>query len=550
MKNLLLALSLIMAPPLAAVEVVRLDVYAQLDELSERITRLNKEAEDWTNATKRILLMRLELAQKERTLILHDHAAMVAKDRAARAGDFEEDTAEVDSRLIELMKNEPGNIRLILSLNTRSIRLPEGGETASELAAIHADMKAKLAIIDSWFDALLVNLDLSRQLGMDVTEEERLLKRAIRERAANISSYLALVMLDVVAMRERAALLSGDKEIQSLYLLEANLLKSIAKELEILTRDMQALGLDASRYKSQLISATGSISTDLFSVDVFTLLAKDWTQGATNWVRLNGGKMMFNFLLFFVIIIIARFLSKWVKRGTETALRYATTPLSTLSQRMLVSGASSAVYVIGVLIALSQIGFSLGPLLTGLGIAGFVVGFALQDTLSNFASGMMILFYRPFDVGDVIDADGIYGTVSEMSLVNTTILTFDNQTLIVPNSQIWGNVIKNVTAQKKRRVDLVFGIGYGDDIVKAEGVLKQILDDHEKVLDDPEPLIKVHELGDSSVNFAVRPWVNTDDYWGVYWDITRSVKLKFDEAGISIPFPQRDVHFYRDGNAE
>jgi small conductance mechanosensitive channel len=283
---------------------------------------------------------------------------------------------------------------------------------------------------------------------------------------------------------------------------------------------------------------------------VFTLVASGWTQVVTNWILTNGGTMVFNILLFIIIIFVSRILSRWVKRGTETALRYATTPLSTLSQRMLVSGAASSVYIIGILIALSQIGFSLGPVLTGLGIAGFVVGFALQDTLSNFASGMMILFYRPFDVGDVIDSDGIFGTVSEMSLVNTTILTFDNQTLIVPNSQIWGNVIKNLTAQTQRRVDLVFGIGYGEDIVKAEGVLKQILDDHEKILDDPKPLIKVHELGDSSVNFAVRPWVRTDDYWEVYWDITRSVKLKFDEAGISIPFPQRDVHFYTDGNAE
>ena len=160
---------------------------------------------------------------------------------------------------------------------------------------------------------------------------------------------------------------------------------------------------------------------------------------------------------------------------------------------------------------------------------------------------MMILFYRPFDVGDVIDADGIFGGVSEMSLVNTTILTFDNQTLIVPNSKIWGNVIKNVTAQTKRRVDLIFGIGYGDDLVKAEGVLQKILDENEKVLDDPAPLIKVHELGDSSVNLAVRPWVNTGDYWEVYWDITRTVKLKFDEEGITIPFPQRDVHVHKDG---
>lgn len=547
MKIRLFALCLVITLPLAADEDGGADVYAQLEELNHGIRELHEEAERQDKAIKRILLMRLQLAEKERTQILHDYAAKVIK---SRAGSSKEDVSDVDPRLVALMNNEPANIRSILGLNNRTIQLPEGGEKASELAAIHSDMNAKLAMIDAWFDALLLNLKLSRDLGMDVSEEERQLRRVVRERAANVSSYLSLIMLDVIALRERAALLSGDQELQSLYLVETSLLKSVARELEILTHDMQALGLDASRYKSQLISATGSISSDLFSIDVFTLLASSWTDVITNWVRMNGATMIFNFLLFVLIIFVSRILSRWVKRGTETALRYATTPLSTLSQRMLVSAASSAVYIIGILFALSQIGFSFGPVLAGLGIAGFVVGFALQDTLSNFASGMMILFYRPFDVGDVIDADGIYGTVSEMSLVNTTILTFDNQTLIVPNSQIWGNVIKNVTAQTQRRVDLVFGIGYGEDIVKAEGVLKQILDDHEKILDDPVPLIKVHELGESSVNFAVRPWVKTDDYWEVYWDITRTVKLKFDEAGISIPFPQRDVHFYRDGKAE
>jgi small conductance mechanosensitive channel len=131
-----------------------------------------------------------------------------------------------------------------------------------------------------------------------------------------------------------------------------------------------------------------------------------------------------------------------------------------------------------------------------------------------------------------------------MSLVSTTILTLDNQTIIIPNSKIWGDVIKNKTAQTVRRIDMIFGISYSDDIQKTEHVLQKILDSHEKVLTDPEPMVRLHELADSSVNFAVRPWVNKEDYLEVYWDITRSVKIRFDEEGISIPFPQRDVHIY------
>jgi small conductance mechanosensitive channel len=201
--------------------------------------------------------------------------------------------------------------------------------------------------------------------------------------------------------------------------------------------------------------------------------------------------------------------------------------------------------IFGILIALSQVGLDLGPVLAGLGVAGFIVGFALQDTLANFASGLMILIYRPFDVDDLVEAGGEFGRVSALSLVSTTLLTIDNQRLVVPNSQIWGGVIRNVTAQRDRRVDLVFGIGYSDDIPKAEAVLRRIVDEHPLVLDDPEPVVKVHSLGESSVDFVVRPWCKTDDYWDVHWDITKSVKMTFDAEGISIPFPQRDVHVHQ-----
>jgi small conductance mechanosensitive channel len=213
---------------------------------------------------------------------------------------------------------------------------------------------------------------------------------------------------------------------------------------------------------------------------------------------------------------------------------------------MIVSAASNLVIIFGILVALSQLGISLGPLLAGLGVAGFIIGFALQDTLGNFASGMMILLYRPYDVGDLVDVAGVFGKVDKMSLVSTTILTIDNQTVVVPNSKIWGNVIKNVTAQDIRRVDMVFGISYSDDISKAESLLNDILQSHDKILDEPEPIVRVHTLGESSVDFVVRPWVKADDYWEVYWDVTKTVKLRFDGEGVSIPFPQRDVHVYNE----
>jgi small conductance mechanosensitive channel len=170
------------------------------------------------------------------------------------------------------------------------------------------------------------------------------------------------------------------------------------------------------------------------------------------------------------------------------------------------------------------------------------VGFDLQDVLSNFASGVMILIYRPFDVGDTIEVPDVSGKVQHMNLVSTIILTYDNQKLVVPNNKIWGNIIRNVHSEKIRRVDLTFGIGYDDDIDHAEQVLREILESHEMVLDEPKFTIKLHALNESSVDFIVRPWTLTENYWDVHWDVTRTVKERFDAEGISIPYPQRDVH--------
>jgi small conductance mechanosensitive channel len=216
--------------------------------------------------------------------------------------------------------------------------------------------------------------------------------------------------------------------------------------------------------------------------------------------------------------------------------------MSHLLKRMAISTAKNLVIFLGILFALSQLGISLGPLLAGLGIAGFIIGFALQDTLSNFASGMMILIYRPFDVGDFVESGGVTGRVDRMSLVNTTFKTLDNQVIVVPNNLIWQQVITNLTAQRTRRVDLTFGISYSDDIDKAKAILKDVVDNHGSVLSTPEPNIRVGALGESSVDLICRPWVKTDHYWDTYWDLTEIVKKRFDEEGISIPFPQRDVH--------
>ncbi len=200
--------------------------------------------------------------------------------------------------------------------------------------------------------------------------------------------------------------------------------------------------------------------------------------------------------------------------------------------------------VVVVLTALKQLGVDTTSFFAILGAAGLAIGLALKDSLGNFASGVMIILFRPFKVGDFINAGGVSGTVEEVTIFNTILKTGDNQKLIVPNGAITGGTITNVNAKPERRVDLVVGIGYDDDIKKAKEVLTSIIEADERVLKDKGITVAVSELADSSVNFVVRAWVNTPDYWSVKFDLTENIKLTFDKEGISIPYPQQDVHHH------
>jgi small conductance mechanosensitive channel len=195
-----------------------------------------------------------------------------------------------------------------------------------------------------------------------------------------------------------------------------------------------------------------------------------------------------------------------------------------------------------VVASLNQLGVNTTSLIALIGAAGLAIGLSLQSTLQNLAAGVMLIIFRPFRDGDFIDAGGVLGTVEKIQIFNTVMRTGDNREMIVPNGSIFGGTITNFSAKATRRVDMVFGIGYDDDIRKAKEVIKGILDADERVLKDPEPLIAVAELADSSVNFNVRPWCKSADYWDVYFDTHENIKLEFDKQNISIPYPQMDVH--------
>jgi len=241
-----------------------------------------------------------------------------------------------------------------------------------------------------------------------------------------------------------------------------------------------------------------------------------------------------------IILIIGRVVAGFVRKVIRRVLRRSNVDES------IVGFAGSLVYALviafAVVASLSKFGVETTSMVAVLGAAGFAIGFALQGSLSNFAAGVMILIFRPFRVGDFINAAGIAGTVKEISLFNTIISTPDNVKVIVPNGKVSGDIIKNYSGFDTRRIDLTVGIGYGSPIEKAISIINEIVKEDSRILPDPAPQIAVSELADSSVNLVVRPWVRKEDYWSVRFDLMKKIKEKFDENGIEIPFPQQVVH--------
>jgi small conductance mechanosensitive channel len=265
-------------------------------------------------------------------------------------------------------------------------------------------------------------------------------------------------------------------------------------------------------------------------------------ENITTWLSENaidwGTKIAIAIAIFVIGKLIARIISNLLQKALQR----------TGTDSMLVGFLGNIAYGVllaaVVLAAIDSLGVNVTSLLAILGAAGLAIGLALKDSLSNFASGVMIIIFRPFNIGDYITAGGSSGTVDEIGLFCTLMHTGDNQRIIVPNSAIMGGTIVNISAMPTRRIDLVIGIGYDDNIGQARDIIMGIIEADERILKDPEPGVTLSELGDSSVNLKVRPWVNSEDYWSVRPELLENIKLRLNEAGISIPYPQRDIHLH------
>ncbi|MEJ2321201.1 MAG: mechanosensitive ion channel [Gammaproteobacteria bacterium] len=402
----------------------------------------------------------------------------------------------------------------------------EQEEDKKERMLILQRTKDIIKYVDQLFQSLLANAERKQAVGMDTQEDLAKLDELLVAWADGLTTSIQLIAKNKDAAEaaynkapeDSKAELQGDLDEAKERLVIST--TSLQETIQI----MKKRDLDTSQYSKLLISSTGKITQDIFEKGVAISLFSEWLDKAEVWIKENGASLLFQLVVLILILIAFRFLAVLVSRLISRAFDRSKLQISHLFKEFAISMSRKLVMLLGILVVLSQIGIDVGPMLAGLGVAGFVIGFALQNTLSNF---------------------GVVGKVKAMTLVSTTVLTFDNQQLIIPNNNIWGNTIKNITARKVRRVDMTFGIGYGDDIARAEAILWKLVKEHPLVLEDPEPVIKVSALGASSVDFIVRPWSNTVDYWDVYWDITRGVKEEFDKAGVSIPFPQSDVHLYQ-----
>jgi small conductance mechanosensitive channel len=266
---------------------------------------------------------------------------------------------------------------------------------------------------------------------------------------------------------------------------------------------------------------------------------EDLAVSLQGWIAFYGLKV----IAAIVILILGRFAAKAIRTLVQRVLQ------KTKLEAALISFITSLCYVavmaFVIIAALSKLGVETASFVVVLGSAGLAIGLALQGSLANFAAGVLILTFKPFRVGDYIEGGGVAGSVEQIGIFTTDLASPDNKKIIVPNGKMMSDSIVNYTVKEIRRVDIVAGVSYSDDLDKVRRVLGDILSGDDRILKDPAPVIAVLELGDSSVNFVVRPWVKTADYWGVYFATQESIKKRFDAEGISIPFPQRDVHMIK-----
>jgi small conductance mechanosensitive channel len=436
----------------------------------------------------------------------------------------------------ESRKMKMRNLRLLAFILVLALMLPPLSLAYAQQAAngsASADAPAEVTLPPEVTEPRISPTELDVRL-VPLTKAE--LKQLAEEWGKIVKSKTEEVMEAQVAIAHRASEVEDAARERLTQLVGER--KQLFDKFSAVLNSWEKKGGDEKAIADYRAYRNSIIAEEARTADFQTLVARavSWLKAEDGGIQLakSIGVIILSLLgLLFVARIVRSFARRWIGHVPH---------ISKLLQAFLVGLIYWITLAIGLMIVLSALGVDVTPLFALIGGASFIAAFALQDTLGNLASGMMIMINRPFDEGDYVDVGGVAGTVNSVSIVATTVATPDNQVIVIPNRNVWGNIITNATASDTRRVDLVFGISYDDSILDAIRVLEETVAAHPLVLHDPEPTIRVNELADSSVNLICRPWVRTSDYWNVYWDLMHQVKDRFDDVGISIPYPQQDVH--------
>ena len=452
-------------------------------------------------------------------------------------------------RLQKLMLTREAQIEMVIAGRFESLteRLNESLARRNDLSGVQ--LLSEEAFADLLDKHRLSYLGLSTELVL-LLEKLDLVNEELREKVVRTLDFYGEELVGVIHIHHHAlkllvarqAAAGTDSDLVQSARFESERLDLAIARLSTVVALLERLDGDTLAMRRVLIEKSGGLALSLVDTAIVSVVLAETRDKLAEWISDNGASSAFSAVLFIGILVLSRFLAGVAKRVTERALRHSDQSISQLLKETLISMTGTVVFLVGLLVALAQVGVSVAPMIAGLGVVGFIVGFALQDTLSNFASGAMILAYRPFDTGDFISAGDAEGTVLKMNLVTTTIVTIENKILIIPNSKIWGGVIMNVTGQKLRRTDMIYRVSYADDVDLVQGILEELIDADERWLDDPEPMVRLKQYSESSIDFMVRAYARTDEFWEAVWALNKSVKKRFDAEGITIPFPQRDVH--------
>lgn len=514
----------------------------EIDKLSEQSEEMKKSFSEIPQVD-HILFLELIFNLEEDLRTKLDRLLAIQKQLEAENTDKKRLEGQIRSVIADQSKVIQEEVRGLIKIvqNLRDQETEKTGVPEAQKLTLQRTRKEMDDLLLAW----QTNIERGKVLDMNVKDDNRKLNEILQIRALSQAAAIRLDLDHIKTLKKRLddATEEEQKNIEQ-QLRELELTKdSAAKSLETTISLMNKQGLKTTRFGQVLVIATGEILNENVDTEAVIGLFQQLINKTMRWLDENLALIIFRLISFVLILFLFSILAGILRRLVDRAASLSKSDLasSQLLKNFLGSITSKTVMLIGIIIALSQLGIEIGPLLAGMGVMGFVVGFALQDSLSNFASGIMILVYRPFDVGDVVEAGGVMGKVNDMSLVSTTILTFDNQELVVPNTKIWGNIIRNVTSQDRRRIDLTAKVGHDTDIDRVEDILNEILAEDDRILTDPPPLVKANKIDDYAIEFVIRPWGLTENYWPIYWDLTKTIKKRLDAEGISYPHPKQDI---------